>query len=235
MNGSSELPAPTSTAHFICGFVTLPPAESADPGIAGVPRGCSGKAHSQCAWPSPTRLDLGVARGLLGLVSDDADGARQSLAPALEEAQASGFTVLGWRLQSALGEAWARADPHGPGVGLCRAALGQLRALRQVPAQAEAAARLVRAEGPRVDPEVAWSGLDPWLQSEAVHPFRLERALGELAFAEHAGLPARAKAARDQAELSLSRIRSVLSETDAAALRVHPWQARIDRSGPPKR
>ena len=40
MNGSSELPAPTSTAHFICGFVTLPPAESADPGIAGVPRGC---------------------------------------------------------------------------------------------------------------------------------------------------------------------------------------------------
>ena len=50
MNGSSELPAPTSTAHFICGLVTLPPAESADPGIAGVPRGC-GVASAGVALP----------------------------------------------------------------------------------------------------------------------------------------------------------------------------------------
>ena len=174
------------------------------------------------------RLRLQIARGLLALASDDLDGARESLSPAWEQAQGGGFVVLGWRLQAALGEALAPGD-SAEGRSLIESALSQLRSHRLLPAQAEAAARLVRAQGPTVDPAPAWAGLDAWLQDEDVLSFRLERALGDAAFAARAGDVPRAERAERAAKQALAEIRQALDSTDAAALKVHPWRVRLER------
>ena len=158
------------------------------------------------------------------LASDDLEGARESPSPAWEQAQGGGL-VAGVAPVGGPGEALAPDDPvEGAPHRECPPTAPQ-------PLPAAGAGRgggAARARPGRSTRRPPGRGSTPGCRMRT-SSFRLERALGDAAFASRAGDVARAERAERSAKQALAEIRQALDSTDAAALKVHPWRVRLER------
>jgi hypothetical protein len=164
--------------------------------------------------------------GRLHLSAGESAEAEARLEPAVDRARAAGLPLVEARLVAWLGEARsASGDAPGAAEAHDRAAF-LLARHRHTPLLAEVCGRRALGGGAAS----AFAPVEGWLEGAPARLARLERAIAALPGPD-AGRDARSALLLDQAEAALGEFAALLGPREATALRVHPWQVRVDRVG----
>lgn len=158
------------------------------------------------------------------LIASDQPGAASRLLQVVQQrAEAAGLNVLGARAQVALGEAtWLLGDQKAA-VQHFREAVGALRKFADAPALLEACAGMAKMTAEVFDPDATLAPVADLLDHQPVLPAHLERSIRRLQHAQARSRDDEARRFGSDASRLLMRLAAALSETDRAALRLHPW------------
>lgn len=173
------------------------------------------------------RLESQLVRGRILLASGQHENAAYVLRETHERAKNSHLEVLGESSRALLAETLFHLGDLEQSNTLFTAALLGLRGMGDLVALADAAVGRGRVLCATDDVVSLFRPLDDLLEREDLPVIALERLLAVARVARLDGQPAKAaKACRDAARV-LNRLATRLSDTDRAALRVHPWSQRI--------
>ncbi len=151
-----------------------------------------------------------------------------------ERARAAGLPSLSESARALMAEAtWALGD-HKNALLQFRKAIQALQITKDVPALANACIAQARAMSETVDPDLVFKPIEDWLDSQPAAIARIERQIARTRY-----LRAMGKTAFDaerEARQMLDQLVASLDPTDAAAIRLHPWNRwlRSPKKVPPK-
>ena len=167
------------------------------------------------------RLQLDLASGRVLVASGLHQTAAETLTPVLDRAGAAGLRPLAERARASLAEAQWHLGQYRASRLAFTSAIQSLERAGDVPSLVEVCSARARVLAAREDPEQIFAPIARFLTDHPAYPARLERILARARYLLAQGRPAQGAwtAARQQ----LGLIGRQLSDTDAAALRLHPW------------
>jgi hypothetical protein len=175
------------------------------------------------------RLRSDLVWGRIQVASGLAADAIPLLRGVEERATSAGLTVLASSAAALSGEAqWALGDARNA-IAQFKAAVQRLQRVGDLPALAAACESQARAMCESIDPDIVFRPVAGWLESEPAAVTRIERqiARGRYLTAMHRD---NGEAAFDAAQRLIEDLAVPLEQTDAAALRLHPWTRHIRRA-----
>ncbi len=167
------------------------------------------------------RLQADLVWGRILLASGLNDDAAHRLQHVAERAGAAGLHVIEGVAKALEAEAmWALGEQRSAMVGFT-AAVKRLESTGDVPATAEACRSQARAMCESVDPDRVFRPVAHWMETQPAVLCTMELQVARARYLHAMGRDARP--VREQAEDMLARIAEKLDDTDASALRLHPW------------
>ena len=176
------------------------------------------------------RVEAGLVRGRILMVSGQFYDAEMALREAQERAHTSELHILAERTRAVLGETlWYMGRLDEARDAFQGAYLGLL-GTTDVSALAEACVHRARVQAEEVDAQELFRPVMDKLESEPMRVVLLEAQLASARRGFAVGDVAGAQRSLEHAMVTLNGIAKQLGGTDQAALRVHPWAQQI-RSG----
>ncbi|MEQ1564445.1 MAG: protein kinase [Myxococcota bacterium] len=174
------------------------------------------------------RLQADLAWGRIQVASGLYADAVAKLREVEDRARAAGLTVVA-ESAAAIGAegVWALGDQKGALVSF-RKATAKLQQTGDVPALTQAIIAQGRAMSESVDPDLVYRPIDDWLVSQPAVVVRIERQIARGRYLKAMGRPHHESF--DDAQSLIEDLTFRLTETDAAALRLHPWTRWIRRA-----
>lgn len=167
------------------------------------------------------RLSAELVTGSIQEASGELDEARHTLKGVKDRANSAGLLVLAQRAGAQLASVeWQRGDER-VARRLFTESISALRKTGDVPATVKAVILQGRAMAEKVDPERIYTPITDFVDNQPAPIARLERELARVRWAVAQDQSADSAAAA--ATVLLERIAQGLSDTDRAALRLHPW------------
>lgn len=175
------------------------------------------------------RLSAELVTGGIQAASDELEEARHTLHRVVERAQSAGLVVIAHRARAHLASvAYRQGDERGA-HRLFHEAVGALRKSGDMPATVEAVALQASVFAETTDPDRIYASVTDFVDNQPAPIARLERELARLRYAvardEDPSEPAGA------AIRLIERVAKALSDTDRAALRLHPWTYPLRSAG----
>ena len=172
------------------------------------------------------RLQSELVWGRILIASGQYEDAYSILAGLYRRAGVAGLKVISEHARALLAETLWMVGQHDDASSLFDQAQNKLSRCGDVPVLVEACIARARATNGAADPDDIFQPVQFFLRTQPSHVARLERGIAQGFFLQgHGRAP---DAAFQEARAALDRIRQNLTETDQAALRVHPW-ARVLR------
>ncbi|MCA9569184.1 MAG: hypothetical protein KC656_15150, partial [Myxococcales bacterium] len=167
------------------------------------------------------RLSAELVTGSIQEASGELEEARLTLQRVAERASSAGLVVLAQQATAHLAcVEWQRGDERAS-KRLFNEAISALRKTGDVPATVAAVVLQARVMAEKVDPDRIYTPVTDFVDNQPAPVARLERELARARWAMSQGLDA--SEACGSATRLLERIAKSLSDTDRAALRLHPW------------
>jgi tetratricopeptide (TPR) repeat protein len=167
------------------------------------------------------RLSAELVTGSIQEASGELEEARLTLTRVAERARSAGLNVLAESAAAQLASVeWQRGDER-QAQRRFNDAINALKKTGDVPATVAAVVLQARAMGEKVDPDRLYAPVNDFVDNQPAPVARLERELARARWAMAQG--ADAGPACEAATKLLDRIAQGLSDTDRAALRLHPW------------
>jgi hypothetical protein len=175
------------------------------------------------------RLRSDLVWGRIQVASGLSDDALVLLRGVEERARTAGLTVIAAVATALAAEAaWAKGDARNA-IGQFRSAVGLLQQTGDIPALVSACEAQARAMCESVDPDLVFRPIAEWLDSQPAAVARIERQIARGRYLT-AMRRDNADAAFSAAQHLIEDLAAPLEQTDAAALRLHPWTRHIRRS-----
>jgi len=176
------------------------------------------------------RLMADLVSGRILEASGELSEAERTLRHVADRAAAAGLHVLAQRARVHLGSVFWTLGRHRQAKRLFSDGVGALRKTGDVPAAVEAVTVQARCLAGEIDPDRLYSPVADFLDNQPAPIARLERVLARVRhqLAREGGEP---DAPAREAVGMLEAIGRGLSETDRAALRLHPWTNPVREAG----
>ncbi|MEZ4239172.1 MAG: serine/threonine-protein kinase [Myxococcota bacterium] len=175
------------------------------------------------------RLRSDLVWGRIQVASGLAQDALPLLRGVEERARTAKLSVMAASAAALAGEAsWALGDARGA-ITLFRGSVSALQQAGDIPALAAACECQARAMCESVDPDLVFRPIADWLDAEPAAVTRIERQIARGRYLMSMGRTS-AEDAFESAQRLIEELAVPLEQTDAAALRLHPWTRHIRRA-----
>jgi len=175
------------------------------------------------------RLQADLLWGRILIASGLLEEALGQLRQVHERADKAGLAVLAYTALALQAEAMWETGQRRDATKAFRAAVQRLQKTGDVPALVEACTAQARAMADQIDPDRIFAPILDWIDQQPALAAKIDLTIGRGRYQAAKGNDATelfADARRHLAELAES-----LSDTDAAALRLHPWTRHIRKAG----
>jgi len=171
------------------------------------------------------RLEADLVWGRILLASGQFEEAMRRLHHVQSRAKNAGLQIIAALAEALVGETlWAMED-HEAGFETCRNAVAALKRTSHVPATADACAAQARAMGTKLSAEQIFEPVMDYIEQQPCVALHLEGTLASARFAKAHGEDP--QPFYDQAQHTLGDISNALSDTDQAAMYLHPWAREV--------